>query len=31
LIATAALSLRDVRGAADRIPDLQAAMGAWRN
>jgi acetyl/propionyl-CoA carboxylase alpha subunit len=31
LIAAAALSLPDVRAAVDAIPDLQAAMGAWRN
>ncbi len=31
LIAAAALSLPEVRGAVDAIPALQAAMGAWRN
>ena len=31
LIAAAALSLPDVRGAVDAIPKLHAAMGAWRN
>ena len=31
LIAAAALSLPDVRAAVDAIPDLQAAMGGWRN
>ncbi|WP_137390007.1 acetyl-CoA carboxylase biotin carboxylase subunit [Rhodoligotrophos defluvii] len=31
LLAAAALSMRPVRDAADAIPELQAAMGAWRN
>jgi acetyl/propionyl-CoA carboxylase alpha subunit len=31
LIAAAALSLRPVRDAADAVPDLFSAMGAWRN
>jgi len=31
LIAAAALSLPEVRGAVDAIPQLHAAMGAWRN
>jgi acetyl/propionyl-CoA carboxylase alpha subunit len=31
LIAAAALSLPQVRGAVDAIPALHAAMGAWRN
>ncbi len=31
LIAAAALSSPDVRQALDAIPDLQAAMGGWRN
>ncbi|WP_342642949.1 acetyl-CoA carboxylase biotin carboxylase subunit [Rhodoligotrophos ferricapiens] len=31
LLAAAALSVRPVRDAADAIPELQAAMGAWRN
>jgi acetyl/propionyl-CoA carboxylase alpha subunit len=31
LIAAAALSLRPVRDAADAVPELFSAMGAWRN
>jgi propionyl-CoA carboxylase alpha chain/3-methylcrotonyl-CoA carboxylase alpha subunit/acetyl-CoA/propionyl-CoA carboxylase biotin carboxyl carrier protein len=31
LLAIAALSLRPVRDAADAVPPLHAAMGAWRN
>jgi len=31
LIAAAVLSVPDVRRSVDAIPDLQAAMGAWRN
>jgi len=31
LLAVAALSLRPVRDAADAVPPLHAAMGAWRN
>jgi hypothetical protein len=31
LLAAAALSLRPVRDAADAVPALHAALGAWRN
>ena len=31
LLAAAALSTRPVRDAADAVPPLYAAMGAWRN
>ena len=31
LIAAASLSLRPVRDAADAVPELFSAMGAWRN
>ena len=31
LLATAALATRSVRDAADAVPALHAAMGAWRN
>ena len=31
LLAAAALTIRPVRDAADRIPALHAAMGGWRN
>ena len=31
LIAAAALSTRAVRDAADAVPEIFSAMGAWRN